>query len=75
MLLFRSEEHVDAWVASGRPSGATLTLEQQWRLAQAWFRGRHLPGWRKRTAVQAEDVFRSVGLAGPFWALAALSPE
>lgn len=69
MLLFRSEEHVEAWVATGRASGATLTLEQQWRLAQAWFRGRHLPGWRKRTAAQAEDVFRSAGLTGDFWRL------
>ena len=70
MLLFRSEEHVDAWVASGRPRGATITLGQQWGLARAWFGGRHLPEWRKRTAAEAEAVFRSVGLSGPFWALA-----
>jgi hypothetical protein len=69
MLLFRSEKHVDAWVASGRPSGATLTLEQQWRLAQEWFRGRHLPGWRKRTAAQAEEVFRRAELTADFWRL------
>ncbi|HEX2295199.1 MAG TPA: hypothetical protein VHN37_07820 [Actinomycetota bacterium] len=70
MLLFRSEEHVDRWIAGGRPQGATLTLEQQWRLATGWFRGRHLPGWRKRSAAEAEGVFRDAGLTGDFWALA-----
>lgn len=69
MLLFRSEEHVERWVARGRPRGATLTLEQQWRLARSWFAGRHLPEWRKRTASDAEEVFRSAGLTGDFWRL------
>jgi hypothetical protein len=70
MLLFRSEEHVERWLAGGgRPRGATLTLDQQWELARTWFRGRHLPEWRKRTAAEAEEVFRSVGLAGDFWRL------
>ena len=70
MLLFRSEEHVEAWVAGGRPSGATLTLDQQWRLAQTWFRGRDMPEWRKRTPAEAEAVFRDAGLTGAFWTLA-----
>ena len=69
MLLFRSEEHVERWITSGRPRGETLTLDQQWRLAQTWFRGRDLPGWRKRTAAEAEDVFRATGLTGEFWRL------
>ena len=69
MLLFRSEEHVEAWVAGGRPRGATLTLDQQWRLARDWFRGRHRPEWRKRTAPEAEAVFRGAGLTGDFWRL------
>lgn len=69
MLLFRSEEHVAAWVAAGHPSGSTLTLAQQWDLAVAWFRGRDLPDWRKRTAAEAEAVFRDVGLTDDFWHL------
>ncbi len=68
MLLFRSEEHLGRWLADGtRPRGDTLALDRQWRLAQEWFRGRNLPEWRKRTAAEAEEVFRSVGLGGDFW--------
>lgn len=70
MLLFRSEEHVELWVAEGRPRGATLTLAQQWQLGQKWFRGRDLPEWRKRTPAEAEAVFRAAGLTGDFWSLA-----
>ncbi len=70
MLLFRSEEHAGRWLEDGRkPRGETMTLEQQWRLAQAWFEGRHLPGWRKRTPAEAQAVFRTVGLTGKFWRL------
>lgn len=69
MLLFRSEEHLERWASSGRPRGATLTLDKQWRLAQEWFRGRDLPEWRKRTAAEAEAVFRAAGLGGDFWRL------
>ena len=69
MLLFRSEEHVERWVAGGRPRGETLTIQQQWLLAKTWFRGRHLPEWRKRTAAEAERVFREAGLRSDFWRL------
>jgi hypothetical protein len=70
MLLFRSEEHLGRWlVKPGRQRGETLSLDQQWKLAQRWFAGRHLPGWQKRDAAQAEEVFRSVGLTSDFWRL------
>ena len=69
MLLFRSEEHVERWIAGGRPRGEMLTLDQQWDLAGAWFRGRHLPEWRQRTAPEAAAVFASAGLTGDFWRL------
>lgn len=70
MLLFRSEEHLDRWLADGtRPRGEAMPLDRQWRLARDWFRGRHLPEWRKRTAAEAEAVFRSAGLDGDFWRL------
>jgi hypothetical protein len=68
MLLFRSEEHLERWLEDDRrPRGEALRLEQQWRLARLWFRGRHLPEWRKRTADEAEAVFRDAGLTGNFW--------
>ena len=68
MLLFRSEEHLERWLADGRrPRGETLTLDQQWRLALSWFAGRDRPEWRKRTPEEAAAVFASAGLSGPFW--------
>lgn len=70
MLLFRSEEHLGRWSESrGIPLGATLTLEQQWRLASIWYRDRLAPGWRRRSPREAEAAFAEVGLTGPFWRL------
>jgi hypothetical protein len=70
MLIFRSEEHLERWLEQGSVSGEKLSVEQQWTLAQRWFRGRHLPDWEPRNAEQAEAVFRSVGLTSDFWRLA-----
>ena len=70
MLLFRSEEHVDRWCTHGGHSkGGLLTLEQLWGLASTWYRDRLEPGWRRRTADEAEEVFASLGLTGEFWRL------
>ena len=70
MLLFRSEDHLARWLEDpSRPKGESFSLEQQWTLAQRWFAGRHLPKWHKRTAEEAEAVFRSVGLTSDFWRL------
>jgi hypothetical protein len=66
MLLFRSEEHV---ARSGKPEGAFFTTEQLWRLADIWYRDRADPGWRRRTADEAEAVFAGIGLTGDFWRL------
>ena len=71
MLLFRSEEHLTAWTASGRPRGETMSIEQQWMLASRWFAGRHLPSWRKRTLAEAQEVLAGVGLDSDFWSLQA----
>jgi hypothetical protein len=70
MLLFRSEEHVHRW-AEGRgiPVGGTLTPEQGWRLADAWFHDRLDLEWRRRTPQEAQTLFASIGLTGPFWDL------
>ena len=44
-----------------------LSLEQTWALAQAWYGDRLAPDFRGRTAVQAQEIFRRVGLASSFW--------
>jgi hypothetical protein len=70
MLLFRSEEHVEAWYQGrGFGGGVTLTLMQQWELARIWYADRLSPEWRRRTPEEAEAVFASLGLIGDFWRL------
>jgi hypothetical protein len=66
MLLFRAEEHIER---SGKARGASMTPEQMWRLADAWYHDRADPGWRRKTADEAEAVFAEVGLSGDFWRL------
>jgi hypothetical protein len=70
MLLFRSEEHVDRWAgARGIARGAVLTPAQVWGLGRAWYADRLDPTWRRRGVEEAETLFRSLGLTGPFWRL------
>jgi hypothetical protein len=70
MLLFRSEEHLENWLAvKGLERGGILTVEQQWRLAMKWYSHRLAPGWRRFTPQEAQEVFESIGLSGPFWRL------
>jgi hypothetical protein len=68
MLLFRSGEHLETWNREhGGAGGATLTPQQGWRLARAWFEDRLSEGWRRRTPQQAQAIFEEIGLVGPFW--------
>jgi hypothetical protein len=71
MLFFRSEEHVDRWCASWRLArGAVLSLEQGWKLAQAWYAAdRRDPAWRRRTVEETEALFAELGLTSAFWSL------
>jgi hypothetical protein len=70
MLLFRSEEHVSRWSElRSIPMGATMSLDQQWELARIWYSDRMTPDWRRRIPEEAEAVFESIGLTGPFWKL------
>lgn len=70
MLLFRSEEHVRLWTEHrGSSMGATLTPEQGWRLAKAWYEDRLSPDWTRKTPEEAQAVFEEIGLTGSFWEL------
>jgi len=70
MLLFRSEEHIDRWCKHRvLPRGATVTPEQCWQLARAWYADKLSPDWRRKTADEAEAVLTKIGLTGPFWDL------
>ncbi len=65
---------MDGWCArNGRPRGEVLSLEQAWLLANAWYGNRLDPDFRGRSAAQAEDIFRRLGLRSPFWSLASAS--
>jgi hypothetical protein len=70
MLAFRSEAHVERWSEQrGIAKGAVFSLEQAWRLADAWYRDRLSPDWRRRTPDDAEALFAELGLTGDFWRL------
>jgi hypothetical protein len=71
MLLFRSEEHVDHWGQQWKlQRGALLSLEQGWRLAQAWYGpDRREPTWRRKTIEETEGLLIELGLTSPFWNL------
>ena len=70
MLAFRSEAHVDRWCSSRRvPRGASFSLEQAWRLGEAWYADKLSPDWKRSTPLEAEAAFASIGLTGDFWRL------
>jgi hypothetical protein len=72
MLLLRDEEHVDRWCGMrAQPRGGLLTADQLWDLARTWYANRLEPGWRRRTAEEAQAVFGGIGLTGAFWDLGA----
>ena len=70
MSLFRSEEHVDRWLATqGHQKGAVVPMRQVWELARAWYTDPRRPDWRLRTRNENQRVIASVGLTGEFWEL------
>jgi hypothetical protein len=70
MLAFRSEAHVHRWLEThGLPQGATLSLDQAWRLADAWYSDRLDPTWRRKTPAESEALFAEIGFEGDFWRL------
>jgi len=71
MLLFRSEDHIEAWRAErSLERGASMTLQQQWELARRWYSNRLDPDWRRRSPDEARRVLAECGLSDPFWELA-----
>ena len=68
MLLFRSEDHLDAWLA-GRPSGATIRITKLAELAEAWWGDRVDPDWRPHTREQNQAILTRLSLTDPFWNL------
>ena len=68
MLAFRSEAHVDRWLELRRlPRGGSMSLEQLWRLADAWYANRLAREWRRRTPDEADALFAELGLDRRFW--------
>ena len=68
MLVFRSEAHLQRWLA-GRPPGAILPLERLSELAYAWWGDRLSPDWRPHTREQNQAILHDLGLTGEFWRL------
>jgi hypothetical protein len=70
MLLFRSEEHLDRWLAdTGHPRGASFSIQTCWDLARAWYADKGKPTYRRKTVDEANATFESLGLTGDFWLL------
>ena len=68
MLVFRSEAHVDRWLA-GRPAGVTITITKLAELATAWWSSRLDPLWQPRSREQNQAILDELGLTGDFWRL------
>ena len=69
MNLFRSEEHVDRWLA-GREPGASIPVTKLGELAVAWWDDRLSPDWQPHTREQNQAILERLGLVGDFWRLA-----
>ena len=68
MNLFRSEEHIERWLA-GREPGATISVSKLSELAHAWWDDRLSPTWVPHTREQNQAILDSLGLGGDFWRL------
>jgi hypothetical protein len=68
MNLFRSEEHVSAWLGA-RPQGMTLPVSTLAALARDWWGDRLDAGWRPHSREQNQAILDGLGLTDPFWRL------
>lgn len=69
MNLFRSEEHIERWLA-GRAPGVTIGVGKLSELAHAWWGDRLAPDWLPRTREANQAILDALGLTGPYWQLA-----
>jgi len=68
MLLFRSEETVQAWCAArGLPVRPLVRLDQIWFLAKRWHENRLTVDFRRPGPDEMVGIFSGIGLTGPFW--------
>ena len=49
--------------------GDTMTPEQCWQLAEAWYADKSSPDWRCKTPGEAETTLAAIGLTRSFWSL------
>jgi hypothetical protein len=68
MNLFRSEEHLRAWLGP-RSAGAVLRVAKLSALAHAWWADRLDPDWRPRTREQSQAILDRLELTGVAWQL------
>ena len=68
MNLFRSEEHVERWLARRAP-GATIPVTTLATLAEEWWGDRLAPDWLPHTLEQNQAILDGLGLTGEFWRL------
>jgi hypothetical protein len=68
MNLFRSEEHVTAWLGDREP-GATIPVTTLSELAHAWWDDRLAPTWAPHSREHNQALLDRLGLVGPFWRL------
>lgn len=68
MLIFRSEDHLDRWLA-GRTRGAVMSIAKLTELSAAWWGNRLAPDWQPRPFEQGQAILDRLGLTGPFWRL------
>jgi hypothetical protein len=70
MLLFRSEDHIMAWlVEKNMRRGAVISLETIWALSKLWYGDRLSPDFKGRSLDEARAILHEVGLTDPFWSL------
>lgn len=70
MLLFRGEEHVDAWLtARGYDRGDAMTLATLWQVARTWYDGRLEAEPLTRGIDDKQAILDRAGLTGDFWRL------
>jgi hypothetical protein len=68
MLFFRSEGMIDAWCrAHGTSRRPTVTMDQLWGMATAWYASRLTLESRRPAAAEIPGIFATLGLHGDFW--------